>query len=185
MVSKERFRKLYEVVSDNGKVYQFDGKVHIGNNGSVFVEEGVYGKNNLSGSFRTGRITHNGYNQLKLMDVNGKIGWHYIHRLVGHAWLRKKDYQTDVLHKDDNPLNNSVSNLVWGTQQDNMQDMIKKGRQNFRKGTNPDEVLIDIYSRRRKGESVGSIHQDYPNIAKSTFLHYTSGRALRQRGLIK
>jgi hypothetical protein len=181
---KELFKKLYIVKSGNNKVYNFNGKVHVGNNGTVFVEEGVYGSKNLLGNFRKPRKTHNGYLQIRLMDIDGKGAFHYIHRLVAHAWLKKKDWQYDVLHKDDNPLNNSVSNLSWGTHAENMQDMVKKGRQVSRKSTNPSEVLIDIYTRRLKGESVNSIHKDYSYIKKSTFNHYCSGRALRQRGII-
>lgn len=182
--SKELFKKLYNVKSGNNKVYEFNGKVHVGNKGTVFVEEGVYGTKNLLGTFRKPRKTHNGYLQIALMDVNGKRAFHYIHRLVAHAWLKKKDWQNDVLHKDDNPSNNSVSNLTWGTHMDNMKDMISKGRNVVRKGTNPPEVLLDIYNRRVKGESHDSIYKDYSYIAKSTFNHYCSGRALRQRGII-
>lgn len=32
------------------------------------------------------------------------------------------------MHLDDNPLNNKVSNLKWGTQKDNVRDAISKGR---------------------------------------------------------
>ena len=180
----ERFKKLQKVKSDNGRIFDFNGKVHVGDKGTIFVEEGVYGKKHMMGSIRKPRKTHNGYLQIQLMDINGNKGFHYIHRLVAYAWLKKKEYQTDVLHKDDNPLNNSVDNLCWGTHTDNMQDMLKKGRKVHRGTTHPAELVMEIYTRRRKGESVSSIHSDYPHIAKSTFMHFTSGRALRQRGLL-
>jgi hypothetical protein len=38
------------------------------------------------------------------------------------------------LHNDDNPGNNRVENLRWGTQQDNVDDMHSKGRANPPKG---------------------------------------------------
>jgi hypothetical protein len=33
-----------------------------------------------------------------------------------------------VRHKDDNKLNNDISNLEWGTNKDNSDDMVKRGR---------------------------------------------------------
>lgn len=33
-----------------------------------------------------------------------------------------------VCHKDNNKLNNSVDNLYWGTQKENLEQMIKDGR---------------------------------------------------------
>lgn len=179
------YKKLYEVVSDNGRVFQFEGRVHVGDKGDVFVEEGIYGKNHIKGSWRSPRTTHGGYNQIQLCDVNGNKGFFYIHRLVAYAWLPKKDWEYDVMHKDDNPLNNSVTNLAWCTHRENIQDMISKGRNKVTKNRRyPDEVLIEIYTRRKKGESVQDIHKDYPHIKKSSFMHFTSGRALRIRGLI-
>lgn len=181
-----QFKKLYQVISDNGRVFQFDGKVHVGDNGDIFVEEGIYGKNHLKGTFRKPRTTDNGYNQIQLLDVNGNKGFHYIHRLVAYAWLQKKDWENDVMHKDDNPLNNSVKNLAWCTHQENMQDMVRKGRHKVNKSRkHSNEILIDIYTRRKKGESVKSIWADYPNIKRASFMHFTSGYALRIRGLIK
>ncbi len=180
----EKFKKLFRVTSGHGKIYDFDGKVHVGNKGTIFVEEGTYNTKHMLGRIRSARKTQLGYLQVCLTDVNGKKAFHYIHRLVAFAWLKKKDYHTDVMHKDDDTLNNSVNNLCWGTHTDNMRDMLSKKRQVSKKTIYEPEILIDIYSRRRKGEKVKDIHKDYPYIANSTFSHYCSGRALRLRGLI-
>ena len=53
-----------------------------------------------------------------------------IHRLVAQAFIPNPDNLPVVMHLDDNPRNNHVSNLQWGTQRDNIYDMISKGRAN-------------------------------------------------------
>lgn len=51
----------------------------------------------------------------------------YVHRLVAAAFLVPATGPV-VRHLDDNPANNCSSNLAWGTQRDNVQDMIRAGR---------------------------------------------------------
>lgn len=51
-----------------------------------------------------------------------------IHRLVANAYIPNPDNLPIVRHLDDNPRNNHVDNLAWGTQKDNMQDCVKHGR---------------------------------------------------------
>jgi len=52
-----------------------------------------------------------------------------VHRLVAEAFIPNPENLPCVCHRDDNPLNNHVDNLFWGTQADNIRDMdIKKRR---------------------------------------------------------
>lgn len=51
-----------------------------------------------------------------------------VHRLVAKAYIDNPEGKPIVCHKDDNPKNNHVSNLFWGTQKENMLDMVAKGR---------------------------------------------------------
>ena len=37
----------------------------------------------------------------------------------------------ECLHRDDNPDNNRIENLRWGTRSDNMHDRVKNGRHHF------------------------------------------------------
>lgn len=53
---------------------------------------------------------------------------HSIHRLVANAFIPNPNNLPVVMHKDDNSFNNKVTNLCWGTQQDNVDDMITKNR---------------------------------------------------------
>ena len=54
------------------------------------------------------------------VNVNGKFM--YVHRLVAMAFIKKINKYVDiVMHKDNNPKNNHIDNLQWGTQYENMQ----------------------------------------------------------------
>lgn len=66
---------------------------------------------------------------VRLSDENGKVTSVYVHRLVAKAFIPNPNNLPNVCHKDDNPKNNKVSNLFWGTHQDNINDKMKKGRQ--------------------------------------------------------
>lgn len=50
---------------------------------------------------------------------NGKAKWHSIHKLVAETFIPNPDNLPEVNHKDENKLNNNVSNLEWTTHRDN------------------------------------------------------------------
>ncbi|PXV62627.1 HNH endonuclease [Dysgonomonas alginatilytica] len=52
-----------------------------------------------------------------------------IHRIVAKAYLSNPNNLPCVMHLDDNPKNNHVSNLRWATHQENMADRDSKDRQ--------------------------------------------------------
>jgi hypothetical protein len=51
-----------------------------------------------------------------------------VHVLVAREFIPNPNNLPYVCHKDDNPHNNHVENLYWGTQQDNMDDKMRKNR---------------------------------------------------------
>lgn len=51
-----------------------------------------------------------------------------VHRLVALNFLKNSTKLPIVLHIDDNPKNNCVLNLKWGTQSENISECHKKGR---------------------------------------------------------
>lgn len=52
-----------------------------------------------------------------------------VHQLVLEAFVGPRPSPNHVvMHLDDNGLNNHVSNLKWGTNQENSDDMVRKGR---------------------------------------------------------
>ena len=61
---------------------------------------------------------HHRYLRCKLH--NGSISKNVkIHRLVAEAYIPNPNNLPIVMHLDDNPLNNIVSNLKWGTHKEN------------------------------------------------------------------
>ena len=51
-----------------------------------------------------------------------------IHRLVAEAYIPNPDNKPLVMHLDDNPLNNHVSNLKWGTHKENLYSALENGK---------------------------------------------------------
>lgn len=193
MTKKEQFKPLYRVVNDDGVEFQFKGQVFASNKGKVFVSPRKVRTKNMDGYLAKGRKTEQGYLQISLCDANGKRGWFYIHTLMGWAWLKKHPYQRCVLHKDDNPSNNIITNLKWGTHKNNMHDMIKKGRANFfgqkTKGhwkfTYSDDLCIEVYEKRLNGSTFQQLKVEYPNIKLGSLRHMVSGYLLVKRGLLQ
>ena len=101
---------------------------HISNVGKIYSR--------VKGYWRelTPCINREGYLRIKL---NGKQ--YSIHRLVAEAYIPNPENKPCVCHKDNNPLNNRVSNLYWGTPRDNTQQCIRDGRFPFRKKKKVDE----------------------------------------------
>ena len=84
----------------------YEGLYWISNQGRV------KNKNNL---IIKSQISNTGYDRVGLFK-NGKYGHFSIHRLVALAFIPNSDPEkTQVNHKDENKLNNIVSNLEWCT----------------------------------------------------------------------
>lgn len=67
--------------------------------------------------FRKGRILKQnndgrGYMSVQLC-LNGKIKKYLVHRLVAQTFIPNPDNLPEVNHKDENPENNSVTNIEW------------------------------------------------------------------------
>lgn len=186
---KELFKPLYKVINDEGEEFNFDAQVCVSNGGSVFVNPRCYNKTNRDGYLAKARKTKQGYLQIRLADANGKVGWFYIHTLMGWAWLEKHPYHRLVMHLDDNTSNNVIQNLRWGTHKDNFDDMMSKGRNpKWAKGNKikySDELCLEVFNKRLNGVSIKQITKDYPTINRSYLKQLTSGQILVNRGLIQ
>ena len=55
----------------------------------------------------------------------------YVHRLVALAFIPNPEELPLVRHYDDDPTNNQVENLRWGTYGDNANDAVRNGRNKF------------------------------------------------------
>ncbi len=78
-----------------------------------------------------------------LYNNDKKMKTYPIHRLVAQAFIPNPNNLPNVCHKDDNPKNNKVSNLFWGTTQDNVKDRQSKGRQARGESSAPGKLKND------------------------------------------
>lgn len=108
-------------ISIQGKTFkQFrDTKYYCDENGNIYSD---YSHKILNPMLR-------GNNDKKYysIDINfGEGQKHYpVHKIVYETWIGSLEEGKNVLHKDDNSLNNNFNNLYLGTQQENIQDCIK------------------------------------------------------------
>ena len=66
---------------------------------------------------------------------HGKRTTHYVAHLVADAFLPPKKPTDQVLrHLNDDPTDNRIENLAWGTYSDNMADAIRNGKVRPQKG---------------------------------------------------
>ena len=57
-------------------------------------------------------ISNNGYYRVHLCK-DGKAKWYAVHKLVAQTFIPNPLHLPEVNHKDENKLNNKVSNLEW------------------------------------------------------------------------
>ena len=60
-----------------------------------------------------------GYLYIGLSDGTGEHKRHYIHRLVGEAFLPRAEGKDAINHKDEDKTNNNVWNLEWVSHKEN------------------------------------------------------------------
>lgn len=83
----------------------------------------------------TGKISQKGYGCFQEI-INGKKKDLYAHRESYEIFIGKIPKGFFVCHHCDNTKCCNPAHLFIGTHSDNMQDMLKKGRQNYPKGKN-------------------------------------------------
>jgi len=103
------YEGLYKI-SDTGIVFACEKKTMMPNGGFFLRKE------NYPSCF----TNHKGYLKVNLTSKNRVRKGHFIHRLVGFAFIENNDVTRDQInHKDKNKKNNCVSNLEWVTNQEN------------------------------------------------------------------
>lgn len=109
---------------------------------------------------------------------------HYIHRLVAETFIPKIEGKTFVNHKDGNKLNNSVENLEWCTNQENLDHawatgLCKHGEDTSQaKLTEQDVVLIcEMF---QDGLSVGDVQKEFEHIFRGTLLNIRARRTWKR-----
>lgn len=61
------------------------------------------------------------------LSANGTHRQGYAHRLIAQAFIPNENNYSIVRHLDDDPSNNEIENLAWGTQKDNHADAVRNG----------------------------------------------------------
>lgn len=118
-------------------VLGYEGSYEVSNMGNVrsvdrYVDKILKGKQTKE--FKKGKILKlgkhitNGRFRVELYNKDNSSKKHSIHRLVLEAFIGPCPEGMECCHRDDNPSNNRLDNLYWGTRKDNMEDKIKNGR---------------------------------------------------------
>lgn len=138
--------------SDRGKeewrdIEGYEGLYQVSEGGNVrSLDRLVKGSYNSKGKcLRKGRVlakcTSRGY-VIVILCNSGVNSTRQVHRLVAEAFIPNPNNFPFVLHGDDNPINNCISNLRWGTHQDNVNDMFERGRSNKATGSNHGNSIL-------------------------------------------
>ena len=105
------YEGIYQV-SDLGRVKRLESKRYAGNGSYAKVKERILKP----------RITKNGY------VVAGLCGKTFnVHRLVLETFS-PIDEKLDTMHLNNNRIDNRLDNLRWGTRKENIQQMVREGR---------------------------------------------------------
>lgn len=94
-----------------------------------------------------------GYLTVNLCNTNG-AKTHTIHKLVLETFVGLRPPRMQCRHLDNNPANNKLDNLCWGTPQENQADRIKHGTSN--RGEQQGRVklrTIEVFEIRKYYES--------------------------------
>lgn len=98
-------------------------------------------------------------------SVGGKVNRELGHRLVAEAFFGPCPKGYYVLHGDNNPKNNRVSNLRYGTPTDNCSDKLMHGTQPTGEQIPwhklKENQIVEIRCRRADGEKLADIAADY------------------------
>ena len=98
----------------------------IGEFGPYDVSDGGGVRNRITGRLLKPEISRTGHLRVQLYVRPGHAKHFQVHRLVARAFIGKSDL--DVLHWDDVPGNNHVSNLRYGTDSENWHDSARNGK---------------------------------------------------------
>lgn len=94
---------------------------------------GTYEVSNLGRVRRTGggplrNLTQISGHQYVALKQGSRQQTRRVHRLVAEAFIPNPQGHPFVLHWDDDPRNNHVSNLRWGSRSDNALDSVRNGK---------------------------------------------------------
>ena len=127
--------------------------------------------NGSNGKLLKPRKQFHGYWQVGLV-VDGKRKYEYVHRLVAKAFLKTRRGCELVLHKDDNPNNNVVSNLKWGTHYMNSQMITIRKKVTHRSKIELNRIIVADLVKANMQNYKGTMIELYKEIADDLGLSY-------------
>ncbi len=99
------------------------------------------------------------------VTLNGRAKHYPVHQLVLMTFVGPCPQGMETRHLDDDPHNNTIQNLCWGTRKDNHKDRKRNGRHLY--GTTaPSTILtekqvVEIWYRLKRGESQFALGREY------------------------
>lgn len=116
--------------------------------------------------------------QYVFMYENGNMKKVWVHRAVLSAARGKEEKELECRHLDDNPWNNNVANLEWGTRLENTSDKIRNGglpigeRSGSHKLT--ETQVLEIREKFSGDKSSTDLSEEY-GISKNSILKIVNG----------
>lgn len=102
----------------------------VGDDGSVWSCRPLNGRGPLKTTYRQMSPVSDSHGRLFVnLGRGNKRFMQYVHHLVLEAFCSPRPQGCWALHHDDDPTNNQVENLYWGTRCDNARDACKNGKQ--------------------------------------------------------
>ena len=111
------------MVSDHGRVWSKDRMVRHGRGPGL--------RRHAGRMLKQGRKPA-GYPVISAL-IDGKVRSLYVHRLVLESFVGPCPSGHVARHLDDNPENNHLSNLAWGTESENAHDKVRNGNDHHAK----------------------------------------------------
>jgi hypothetical protein len=106
--------------------------------------------------------------------TDGKIQKFAVHRLVLQTFVGPCPDGHECMHLDDNPRNNKLENLKWGTRKENHSTIRRKGERNGRSKLTNEQVLI-IRELVSYGNKQTLLAKDF-NVTRTTIGHIVARR---------
>lgn len=102
-------------------------------------------------------IMRSGHRNLRLTNDDGERCLWLVHRLVLTAFVGPAPDGMYGLHRDDDPSNNRLTNLRWGTQAENMADMVLNGHACSGERSIEAKLTESIVRQIRKEKAAGGV----------------------------
>ena len=129
-------------------------------------------------------ISTTGYYCVRLYDDLKKHKLFYLHRLIAEYFIENPENKPFVNHKDGNKLNNSIENLEWCTQKENVDHAIKTGlsfppKPRIGKQNHKSKEVLKIC------KTTGKVIDKYESARQAEFFNKTTNISRVCRGLSK